>query len=78
MVLASVVVHGVSIPAHQGIVRTWNKIEARWFPRQYERYLRERNERDKELRAGEEEGEDGRTVVGDIDRTSSERTEAER
>jgi hypothetical protein len=54
VVLSSIIVHGVSIPAHKGLVRVWDGVEKRYFPKQWEAYQVYREDRDKELKAAEE------------------------
>lgn len=49
---------GVSVPAHKGIYRSWDAMEARFFPHRYARYQAEKKARDAELRAAED-GEHG-------------------
>jgi hypothetical protein len=49
---------GVSIPAHKGVCRGWNYMEARYFPERYQRYQEEKAARDKELRQAEDGASD--------------------
>jgi hypothetical protein len=58
VVLSSVLVHGVSIPASKGLTRLWDGAEQRWFPEKWAQYQEHKDERDRELRAAEE-GEAG-------------------
>lgn len=46
------------MPAHKGIYRSWDAMEARFFPHRYARYQAEKKARDAELRAAED-GEHG-------------------
>jgi hypothetical protein len=54
MVMTSVIVYGVSIPASKGLSKTWDAAEQRWFPKQWAKYQEEKDDRDRELRAAEE------------------------
>jgi hypothetical protein len=54
LVLTSVIVHGVSIPASKGLTRSWNRVESKYFPGLYDQHIKDKEERDAELRAAEE------------------------
>jgi hypothetical protein len=54
IVMSSIIVHGISIPANKGITRLWDGTEKRYFPKQWEKYQMEKDNRDRELRAAEE------------------------
>jgi hypothetical protein len=57
-VLSSVIAHGVSIPANKGISNLFDRMEKRYFPKQWAKYQEYKDDRDRELRAaGAEEGE---------------------
>jgi hypothetical protein len=57
-VLSSVIAHGISIPANKGISNLFDRMEKRYFPKQWAKYQEYKDDRDRELRAaGAEEGE---------------------
>jgi hypothetical protein len=61
--MASVLVHGISIPANKGITRLWDGAEKRWFPKQWAQYQEYKDDRDRELRAAEEGERDSQREV---------------
>lgn len=44
---------GMSVPAHKGINKAWDRMEARYFPHKYEQHQKEKRDRDAELREAE-------------------------